>query len=116
MNWEAFGAIGEIIGAAAVVGSLVYLAVQIQSQNRESRMSSMHDISAGYRNSLAMMGERDTAVHNRQILTPGLAHARCSDVDRGRRYGPTTPLPFVLKTRGCQTATAGPVRFRCSKS
>ena len=61
MNWEAIGAIGEIIGAAAVVGSLVYLAVQIQSQNRESRMSSMHDISAGYRNSLAVMGERDTA-------------------------------------------------------
>ena len=61
MNWEAIGAIGEIIGAAAVVGSLVYLAVQIQSQNRVSRISSMHDISVGYRDSLAAMGERDTA-------------------------------------------------------
>jgi hypothetical protein len=27
MNWEAIGAIGEIIGAAAVVASLGYLAV-----------------------------------------------------------------------------------------
>ncbi len=61
MNWEAIGAIGEIIGAAAVVGSLVYLAVQIQSQNRESRISSMHDISVGYRDSLALMAEGDTA-------------------------------------------------------
>jgi hypothetical protein len=28
MNWDAIGAIGEVIGAVAVVASLVYLAVQ----------------------------------------------------------------------------------------
>jgi hypothetical protein len=32
MNWDAFGAIGEIIGAIGVVITLVYLAYQI-SQN-----------------------------------------------------------------------------------
>ena len=30
MNWEAFGAIGEFLGAVAVVGSMVYLAIQIR--------------------------------------------------------------------------------------
>ena len=30
MNWEAFGATGEFLGAVAVVGSLVYLAIQIR--------------------------------------------------------------------------------------
>ena len=30
MNWEAIGALGEMIGAVAVVVSLVYLAVQIR--------------------------------------------------------------------------------------
>lgn len=30
MNWEAIGAIGEIIGALAVIGSLLYLASQIK--------------------------------------------------------------------------------------
>lgn len=30
MNWDALGAIGEIIGAAAVFATLVYLAVQIR--------------------------------------------------------------------------------------
>ncbi len=35
MNWEAVGAIGEIIGAAAVVVTLVYLVKQIK-QNTES--------------------------------------------------------------------------------
>ncbi len=61
MNWEAIGAIGEIIGATAVVASLVYLAVQIRTQNRESRMSAMHDISVGYRDGLAAVAEGDMA-------------------------------------------------------
>ena len=41
MNWEAIGAIGEIIGALGVVVSLVYLASQIRTQNRESRLSAV---------------------------------------------------------------------------
>ena len=49
MNWDAIGAIGEIVGAAAVVLSLGYLAVQIRNQNNESRNAAMHDISVGWR-------------------------------------------------------------------
>ena len=30
MNWDAIGAVGEILGAAAVVATLVYLAIQIR--------------------------------------------------------------------------------------
>ena len=51
MNWDAVGAIGEIVGAGAVFASLVYLAIQIRTQNRESRLSAMHDISVGFRRS-----------------------------------------------------------------
>ena len=49
MNWDAIGAVGEIIVAAAVVLSLGYLAVQIRQQNSESRSAAMHDISVGWR-------------------------------------------------------------------
>jgi len=49
MNWDAIGAIGEIVGAVAVVASLVYLATQIRNQNRESRLAAMHEISSGFR-------------------------------------------------------------------
>lgn len=35
MNWEAIGAIGEIIGALAVVVSLVYLSVQIRQNTKQ---------------------------------------------------------------------------------
>ncbi len=34
MNWEAIGAIGEIIGAMAVFLTLVYLALQIRQNTK----------------------------------------------------------------------------------
>ena len=46
MNWDAIGAVGEIIGALAVVASLVYQAIQICSQNRETRMLAVHALRA----------------------------------------------------------------------
>ena len=44
LNWEAIGAIGEIVGALAVVISLLYLAAQIRTQNLESRIAAVHEI------------------------------------------------------------------------
>lgn len=35
MNWEAISTIAEIVGAAAVVISLIYLAIQIRQNNRQ---------------------------------------------------------------------------------
>ena len=52
MNWEAIGAVGEIAGALAVVGSLIFLGTQIRAQNRESRMSAIHEISTAFRESI----------------------------------------------------------------
>ncbi len=37
MNWEAIGAIGEIIGAGAVVVTLGYLATQIRQSNKNAK-------------------------------------------------------------------------------
>lgn len=45
MNWDAIGAIGEIIGALAVVVSLLYLALQIRSQNSQAKLTALHDMS-----------------------------------------------------------------------
>lgn len=61
MNWEAIGAVGEIVGALAVVVSLAYLAVQIRVQNKETRFSAMHDISVGYRDSMANFADETIA-------------------------------------------------------
>lgn len=61
MNWDAIGAIGEIVGASAVVMSLVYLASQIRIQNRESRAASVHQVIEGYRSSIAALHEPEMA-------------------------------------------------------
>jgi hypothetical protein len=37
MNWDALGAIGEIIGAAGVIVSLLYLAGQVRNNSRQLR-------------------------------------------------------------------------------
>ena len=57
MNWDAIGAIGEIVGAFAVVLSLVYLAIQIRTQNKESRLASMHQTIAAQRESMTVFLE-----------------------------------------------------------
>ena len=52
MNWDAIGATGEIIGATAVVVSLLYLGIQIRGQTRQARLAAAHDISIGYRQAM----------------------------------------------------------------
>jgi hypothetical protein len=45
MNWDAIGAIGEVVGAVAVFATLLYLAIQIRQNTAQSRASSHHAIS-----------------------------------------------------------------------
>ena len=41
MNWEAIGAIGEVLGALAVVITLIYLAVQVRQARMAQRLDSV---------------------------------------------------------------------------
>jgi len=61
MNWEAVSAIGEIVGAIAVVATLVYLAIQIR-QSRQTDRTSAYDSSI--RN---LIDIRQTALENPEI-------------------------------------------------
>ena len=47
MNWDAIGAIGELIGAAAVVATLVYLAVQTKTNTAAVNRATTQSILAG---------------------------------------------------------------------
>ena len=47
MNWEAIGAIGEIVGAIAVVVTIGYLAVQIRQNTRSVRAATHHSSMRG---------------------------------------------------------------------
>jgi hypothetical protein len=40
MNWEAIGAVGEVVGAIAVVATIAYLAGQVRASNQAAQISS----------------------------------------------------------------------------
>ena len=44
MDWDAIGALGEIIGATAVVISLAYLAIQIRKQTLEAKLAATREL------------------------------------------------------------------------
>jgi hypothetical protein len=49
MNWEAVGAVAELLGAIGVIVSLLYLATQIRQNTRSVRMASQHDLMSEFR-------------------------------------------------------------------
>ena len=49
MNWEAIGAVGEVVGAAGIILTLLYLAAQIKSNTVATQTASRLDVSRDYR-------------------------------------------------------------------
>ena len=50
MNWEAIGAIGEIVGALAVFGTLLYLVFQLKQVRTEFHLASLRDTNQQFAN------------------------------------------------------------------
>jgi hypothetical protein len=46
MNWSAVGAIAELLGAMAVVVSLLYLAAQVRGSTRQAKLDAGRDLAA----------------------------------------------------------------------
>ena len=61
MSWEAIGAIGETVGALAVVVSLVYLAMQIRNQNQEARAATMQQVLQSNADAISQLQNPDLA-------------------------------------------------------
>ena len=63
MNWEAIGAVGEIVGATAVVVTLIYVAVQVRHGDRDGarRVRGSHGAERG---GIDERGGREEAVES----------------------------------------------------
>src|SRR5215470_9601515 len=48
MNWQAIGAIGEVVGAIAVVATLLYLARDIRQNSRSLAISALRDTTSNW--------------------------------------------------------------------
>ena len=59
--WDALGAIGEIVGALAVVATLGYLAIQVKQSNRLARSNAVLTLQAENR------AHRDSLAHDPQL-------------------------------------------------
>lgn len=70
MNWVAIGAIGELIGGAAVIATLIYLAVQLRQNTKGIRAQSYYNVLSG-KNSLYRQLAADAELFN--IVGQGLA-------------------------------------------
>lgn len=94
MNWDAIGAVGEILGAGAVMISLFYLATQIRAQNREARAAAMHEISTAFRESYTQFNDGDIA----DIFVRGNQEFdSLTDTEKVRLFATVTPLLRVLE-------------------
>ena len=97
MNWDAVGAIAEVIGAIAVIVTLAYLAVQIRQNSRllESSMVESH-VSAA--NEVSKILATDSEAAN--IFWDGLENSRASlNLEQRRRFD---AMLFLFVTSGYQ--------------
>jgi hypothetical protein len=69
MNWDALGAIGEIIGAIAVLATLIYLAIQTRLTRKAVEESSQHAYQQATHTAIGMYSDWRRAV----LATPQLA-------------------------------------------
>ena len=78
MNWEAIGAIGEIVGALGVIATLLYLARQIRNSAIATRLHSYELILDGYQTHIRTLTEESLA----EVFLRGSSGADdLSDVD-----------------------------------
>lgn len=84
MNWDAIGAIGEIVGAFAVVVSLLYLAIQLRNQNRETRIAAIRGVVTAQRLSM------------RIFLEPGIAEDFLTVLANFGTASPAQRLRFTM--------------------
>ena len=72
MNWDAIGAIGEIVGALAVVGSLAYLAAQIRLNSKLLESAAQNSISVKYSDSMSLpaASPENAAVFHKGLFRP----------------------------------------------
>ena len=67
MNWEAVGAIAELLGAIGVIISLVYLAIQIRQNTRSSRAATFQAVVSDAQRINALVIENEDIARLRRV-------------------------------------------------
>ena len=82
MNWEAVGAAAEIVGAIAVVLTLIYLAIEVRNNRSATESASLDALAAGF-NTINAQLIADRSVE--ELWLSGIADPeQLDEVDRAR--------------------------------
>ena len=91
MNWDAISAIGEIVGAAAVVLTLLYLSKEIRQNSRSVAISALRDTTAQWNHWSEMLA---TSPDLSKVVAKGNnAYASLSESE-SLRYGALCTVVF----------------------
>ena len=87
MNWEALGAIGEVLGAVGVLATLVYLSLQIRANTEQTRLAIVENIMA-------------REIENRERLVDSEVPSLSVAVEQGRELTPEESRKFGFYMQG----------------
>ena len=59
MNWEAIGAVGEVLGAIAVIITLLYLTTQVRQNTRSIHAQTVSQVASEMQRNLSLMASDD---------------------------------------------------------
>jgi len=89
MNWDAIGAIAELLGAVGVIASLVYLATQIRDGQRALRASSYQQLREDLYTTI-----------NSAVTTPGLSEVVASGMESFSQLAAHDAFQFTFWVTG----------------
>ncbi len=105
MNWDAAGAIGEIVGATAVVLTLVYLAKQIKDSSTQVKVNSLTALNTIYNDAFIPIY---TSRENMNIWVTGLSSPEdLPDVEREILFMMRLIAAFVISTPAHRSGSGG---------
>ena len=83
MNWEAIGAVGEIVGAIAVVATLIYLAIQMRQNTTAIQLSTAHSVTEELQEMFSLLASDQSLS---EIIVQAAQGTDLSAPDRVRYY------------------------------
>ena len=83
-NWDAIGAVAELLGALGVIASLFYLGAQIRQNTRSVRASSYHAVATNLTNIASDVGRDATAA---DLFVRGQEDLESLDPTEQRQFG-----------------------------
>ena len=105
MNWEAIGAIGEILGAVVVFASVVYLAIQIRDGSRVSQDEAFRGIGSTWISVFKELAE----VENGHDILQGLQSYNTLEPSAKFRFDSLMHMLFTALEGGIASFQSGSV-------